>query len=159
MPMRKQLRKHGRVDIEKAITRMGGFRRISSLMNLSLAYKHRKPKGYWDSLENLQDEISRFQKNWGMDPSYMPSRKSFERAGRYDIARALEKWGGLHEVSRLLSLKVRHPNRQASLAKEKKVELLANDVNSEMTSSKPFVAQDTKKWLMKLKDLDINWVE
>lgn len=57
MPMRKQLRKHGRVDIEKAITRMGGFRRIALLMNLSLAYKHRKPKGYWDSLENLQDEV------------------------------------------------------------------------------------------------------
>ncbi|KAK6128391.1 hypothetical protein DH2020_037867 [Rehmannia glutinosa] len=140
MPMRKQLRKHGRVDIEKAITRMGGFRRIASLMNLSLAYKHRKPKGYWDNLENLQEEINRFQRNWGMDPSYMPSRKSFERAaeilentvlelepsssiaGRYDIARALEKWGGLHEVSRLLSLKVRHPNRQATLAKEKKSE-------------------------------------
>uniref|UniRef100_M1AVS4 Coenzyme Q-binding protein COQ10 START domain-containing protein n=1 Tax=Solanum tuberosum TaxID=4113 RepID=M1AVS4_SOLTU len=58
MPMRKQLRKHGIVDIEKAITRMGGFRRISSLMNLSLAYKHRKPKVYWDSLENLQEEVS-----------------------------------------------------------------------------------------------------
>lgn len=58
MPMRKQLRKHGRVDIEKAITRMGGFRRIASLMNLSLAYKHRKPKGYWDNLENLQEEVS-----------------------------------------------------------------------------------------------------
>ncbi|XP_075084094.1 uncharacterized protein LOC107820383 [Nicotiana tabacum] len=159
MPMRKQLRNHGRVDIEKAITRMGGFRRIASLMNLSLAYKHRKPKGYWDSLENLQEEISRFQTNWGMDPSYMPSRKSFERAGRYDIARALEKWGGLHEVSRLLSLKVRHPNRQANLAKETKVEVLANDVNCETTSSKPFVAQDAQKWLMKLKDLDINWVE
>lgn len=58
MPMRKQLRKHGRVDIEKAITHMGGFRRIASLMNLSLAYKQRKPKGYWDDLENLQDEVS-----------------------------------------------------------------------------------------------------
>lgn len=58
MPMRKQLRKHGRVDIEKAITRMGGFRRIATLMNLSLAYKHRKPKGYWDNLENLQEEVS-----------------------------------------------------------------------------------------------------
>lgn len=57
MPMRKQLRTHGRVDIEKAITRMGGFRRIASLMNLSLAYKNRKPKGFWDSLENLQDEV------------------------------------------------------------------------------------------------------
>lgn len=58
MPMRKQLRSHGRVDIEKAITHMGGFRRIASLMNLSLAYKHRKPKGYWDNLENLQEEVS-----------------------------------------------------------------------------------------------------
>ncbi|CDP07990.1 unnamed protein product [Coffea canephora] len=45
------------------------------LMNLSLAYKHRKPKGYWDNLENLQEEISWFQKSWGMDPLFMPSRK------------------------------------------------------------------------------------
>ncbi|KAL3844780.1 hypothetical protein ACJIZ3_002183 [Penstemon smallii] len=161
MPMRKQLRKHGRVDIEKAITRMGGFRRIASLMNLSLAYKHRKPKGYWDNLENMQEEISRFQRNWGMDPSYMPSRKSFERAGRYDIARALEKWGGLHEVSRLLSLKVRHPNRQAGLAKEKKIDYMPfNDVNcQEKLPGKTYVSQDTQEWLMKLKDFDINWVE
>ncbi|KAI3462407.1 hypothetical protein Pfo_019070 [Paulownia fortunei] len=161
MPMRKQLRKHGRVDIEKAITRMGGFRRIASLMNLSLAYKHRKPKGYWDNLENLQEEINRFQRNWGMDPSFMPSRKSFERAGRYDIARALEKWGGLHEVARLLSLKVRHPNRQAALAKEKKAEYpVSNNVNGqEKTPSKTYVSQDTQQWLMKLKDFDINWVE
>ena len=57
MPMRKQLRLHGRVDIEKAITRMGGFRKIATIMNLSLAYKHRKPKGYWDNLENLQEEV------------------------------------------------------------------------------------------------------
>ncbi|QHN98097.1 uncharacterized protein DS421_18g633090 [Arachis hypogaea] len=56
MPMRKHLRLHGRVAIEKAITRMGGFRKIATIMNLSLAYKQRKPKGYWDKLENLQDE-------------------------------------------------------------------------------------------------------
>ncbi|XVF58880.1 hypothetical protein PTKIN_Ptkin07bG0101600 [Pterospermum kingtungense] len=172
MPMRKQLRLRGRVDIEKAITRMGGFRRIASLMNLSLAYKQRKPKGYWDNLENLQDEISRFQRSWGMDPSFMPSRKSFERAGRYDIARALEKWGGLHEVSRLLSLEVRqrHPSRQpqttaAAAAKEKTIDnITSNDVESEekapaSNSSKPYVSQNTQKWLKKLKHLDINWVE
>ncbi|KAL4294908.1 hypothetical protein AHAS_Ahas18G0275100 [Arachis hypogaea] len=86
MPMRKHLRLHGRVAIDKAITRMGGFRKIATIMNLSLAYKQRKPKGYWDKLENLQDEISRFQRNWGMDPSFMPSRKSFERAGRFEIS-------------------------------------------------------------------------
>lgn len=58
MPMRKQLRIHGRIDIEKAISNMGGFRKIATLMNLSLSYKKRKPKGYWDNLENLQVEVS-----------------------------------------------------------------------------------------------------
>lgn len=161
MPMRKQLRLHGRVDIEKAITGMGGFRRIASLMDLSLAYKRRKPKGYWDNLENLEEEIRRFQRSWGMDLSYMPSRKSFERAGRYDIARALEKWGGLHEVSRLLSLKVRHPNRQPGLAKDKRVDPVAatDGEVEERSTSKPYISQDTQKWLSQLKHLDINWVE
>ncbi|KAG7608600.1 Coenzyme Q-binding protein COQ10 START domain [Arabidopsis suecica] len=165
MPMRKQLRLHGRVDIEKAITRMGGFRRIALMMNLSLAYKHRKPKGYWDNLENLQEEIGRFQQSWGMDPSFMPSRKSFERAGRYDIARALEKWGGLHEVSRLLALNVRHPNRQLNARKDNgntilRTESTEADLNSTVNkNNKPYVSQDTEKWLYNLKDLDINWVQ
>ncbi|ESW09733.1 hypothetical protein PHAVU_009G151900 [Phaseolus vulgaris] len=153
MPMRKQLRLHGRVDIEKAITRMGGFRKIATVLNLSLAYKHRKPKGYWDNLENLQEEISRFQRSWGIDPSFMPSRKSFERAGRYDIARALEKWGGLQEVSRLLSLKVRQRSRHENIGKDKR----SDHADSEMKT--PCISQDTQKWLTKLKQMDINWFE
>lgn len=82
-------------------------------------------------------------------------------AGRYDIARALEKWGGLHEVSRLLSLKVRHPNRQPGLAKDKRADpVAATDVEVEdRSTSKPYVSQDTQKWLSQLKHLDINWVE
>ncbi|CAA7027056.1 unnamed protein product [Microthlaspi erraticum] len=166
MPMRKQLRLHGRVDIEKAITRMGGFRRIALIMNLALAYKHRKPKGYWDDLENLQEEIGRFQQSWGMDPSFMPSRKSFERAGRYDIARALEKWGGLHEVSRLLALNVRHPNRQLNSRKDndntiQRTESVETDLDSTVVDkkNKPYASQDTEKWLYNLRDLDINWVQ
>lgn len=163
MPMRKQLRLHGRVDIEKAITRMGGFRKIATIMNLSLAYKYRKPKGYWDNLENLQDEISRFQRCWGMDPSFMPSRKSFERVGRFDIARALEKWGGLHEVSRLLSLKARRKRTRQdnNLGKDKKNDHRESaDVDSEINAaSRPYISQDTHKWHTELKELDINWVE
>lgn len=81
--------------------------------------------------------------------------------GRYDIARALEKWGGLHEVSRLLLLKVRHPNRQGNFAKDKKIDrVILTDVESQnKTPSKPHISQDTQKWLTKLKQLDINWVE
>ncbi|XP_039830189.1 uncharacterized protein LOC120691231 [Panicum virgatum] len=162
MPKRKHLRSHGRVDIEKAITRMGGFRKIASIMNLSLSYKNRKPRGYWDNLENLQEEISRFQKSWGMDPSYMPSRKSFERAGRYDIARALEKWGGVQEVSRLLSLELRRPRRRADSDDERQSESQAGSGMTKKHGIKPDRANmspDAQKWLLKLKDLDVNWVE
>lgn len=73
--------------------------------------------------------------------------------GRYDIARALEKWGGLHEVSRLLSLKVRQRSRQDNLAKDKR----SDHTDSEMKT--PCIPQDTQKWLTKLKHLDINWFE
>uniref|UniRef100_A0A0D3FR46 Coenzyme Q-binding protein COQ10 START domain-containing protein n=1 Tax=Oryza barthii TaxID=65489 RepID=A0A0D3FR46_9ORYZ len=160
MPKRKHLRLHGRVDIEKAITRMGGFRKIASIMNLSLSYKNRKPRGYWDNLENLQEEIRRFQKNWGMDPAYMPSRKSFERAGRYDIARALEKWGGVHEVSRLLSLELRRPRRRANSDDESKAGSSYAITNKHAGKpNKPSVSPDKQKWLLKLKDLDANWIE
>jgi len=160
MPKRKHLRSHGRVDIEKAITRMGGFRKIASIMNLSLSYKNRKPRGYWDNLENLQEEISRFQKIWGLDPSYMPSRKSFERAGRYDIARALEKWGGVQEVSRLLSLELRYPRRQADPDDERQSESPSGMMKKHgVKPDEGNVSPNAQKWLLKLKDLDVNWVE
>ncbi|WVZ61188.1 hypothetical protein U9M48_011100 [Paspalum notatum var. saurae] len=160
MPKRKHLRNHGRVDIEKAVTRMGGFRKIASVMNLSLSYKNRKPRGYWDNLENLQEEISRFQKSWGMDPSYMPSRKSFERAGRYDIARALEKWGGVQEVSRLLSLELRRPRRRADSDDERQSESPSGVTKKHgVNPDKANMSPDAQKWLLKLKDLDVNWVE
>lgn len=160
MPKRKHLRSHGRVDIENAITRMGGFRKIASIMNLSLSYKNRKPKGYWDNLENLQDEIRPFQKNWGMDPTYMPSRKSFERAGRYDIAQALEKWGGVQEVSLLVSLELRRLRRRADSDDERQSESpSAMTRRHRIKMEKPNSLPDAQKWLLKLKDLDVNWVE
>lgn len=56
---------------------------------------------------------------------------------------------------------MRHPNRHAHTAKDKKVDSVeTTDVEDEgKIPSKPYVSQDTQKWVMKLKDLDINWVE
>jgi len=73
--------------------------------------------------------------------------------GRYDIARALEKWGGLQEVSRLLSLKVRQRSRHENIGKDKR----SDHADSEMKT--PCISQDTQKWLTKLKQMDINWFE
>ncbi|KAG0631523.1 hypothetical protein M758_1G260500 [Ceratodon purpureus] len=107
MPMRDELREAGRVDLEKAIARNGGFGPVASKLDLSLAYKERKPKGYWDDLQNLHKEIMLFQKEQGKDRTLMPTRRSLEKAGRYDLARSLEKWGGLREVARVLGLQVK----------------------------------------------------
>jgi len=84
--------------------------------------------------------------------------------GRFDIARALEKWGGLNQVSRLLSLKVRRQrSKQGNLDKDKKVEddvASSPDVYIEIkTPSRPTVSQDPQKWLTELTQLDINWVD
>lgn len=82
--------------------------------------------------------------------------------GRFDIARALEKWGGLHEVSRLLSLKVRRQrSRQGNLSKDKKIDhTVSPDVDTEIkTPCRSYISQDTQQWLTELKQLDINWVE
>eukprot|EP00252_Welwitschia_mirabilis_P019054 TRINITY_DN4314_c0_g1_i1.p1 TRINITY_DN4314_c0_g1~~TRINITY_DN4314_c0_g1_i1.p1 ORF type:complete len:621 (+),score=132.21 TRINITY_DN4314_c0_g1_i1:222-1865(+) len=155
MPMRKLLRQHGRVDIEKAIYHMGGFRRVAALLNLSLSYKYRKPKGYWDKLENLKQEVNNFQHAWGMDPSYMPSRKTFERAGRFDLARAFEKWGGINEVARLLMLKVRHQRK----AQDEDVEDTQQTSSSKGTSAETSHTNTSKdKWLVMPDELDPSWI-
>jgi hypothetical protein len=57
MPMRCELRESGRVDLEKAIARMGGFGPTAARLNLCLAYKQRKPRGYWDDLQNIHKEV------------------------------------------------------------------------------------------------------
>jgi hypothetical protein len=107
MPLRGELREAGRVDLEKAIGRNGGFGPVASKLNLSLAYKERKPRGYWDNLQNLQEEILQFQIEQGKEVNHMPTRRELEKAGRYDLARSLEKWGGLREVARVLGLEMK----------------------------------------------------
>ena len=82
--------------------------------------------------------------------------------GRYDIARALEKWGGVQEVSRLLSLELRRPRRRADSDDERQSESQAGSGMTKKHGIKPDRANmspDAQKWLLKLKDLDVNWVE
>jgi len=55
---------------------------------------------------------------------------------------------------------VRHPNRQANSIKDRKIDDVSTDAEGEdKIPTKAYVSQDTQKWLMKFKDLDINWVD
>ncbi|KAH7282408.1 hypothetical protein KP509_35G029500 [Ceratopteris richardii] len=121
MPMRKDLRQLKRHDIETAIRVMGGYRTVAARMKLSLAYKERKPFGYWDDLQNLQNEVIAVQKQLGCDAKVLPSRLSIERLGKYDLARALERWGGAKEAARILGLKTKGSKKQDRHRKEKKM--------------------------------------
>lgn len=62
MPTRKKLAEIGRRDLISAIEEAGGFLEVAFELNLR---HRRKPSGYWDNMDTLDQEISRFiAANW-----------------------------------------------------------------------------------------------
>jgi hypothetical protein len=55
--LRAELRAAGRLDLEKAVTASGGFPEVAKELGWKLAYKSKKPRGYWDDLNNMRREI------------------------------------------------------------------------------------------------------
>lgn len=99
LPSRTKLREMNRTDIEKAITAHGGRGTVAERLGWELQVPSRKPKGYWDSLPNVKLEIDEFINQNNLQSSVMPLKNDFVRAGRNDIARAIEKWGGLYVLA------------------------------------------------------------
>lgn len=48
----------------------GGPKAVAEKMGWSLKGKSRKPKGYWDSMINVKQEIDGFIKEQGMKPGW-----------------------------------------------------------------------------------------
>lgn len=109
IPTRQVLRKLNRTDIEKAISAHGGPAAIASRLGWSLQAKKRKPRGYWDSLENVKSEIEDFIIENGLEPGVMPLKNDFVRAERFDLARAIERWGGLYDLAEDLDYRIKPP--------------------------------------------------
>ena len=99
IPTRDTMRESNRTDLEKAITSHGGPSVVAQRMGWKLQVKPRKPKGYWDSLLNVKTEIDEFIVENGLERGVMPVKNEFIRAGRFDLARAVERWGGLYELA------------------------------------------------------------
>eukprot|EP00884_Botryococcus_braunii_P019685 jgi/Botrbrau1/63/Bobra.0022s0056.1 len=98
LPTSTELRQLKRTDLEKAIRTHGGSGAVAAALGWD-APSRKKPKGYWDEIENLRDEIDAFIAEAGLPPGRMPAKTDFVRAGRYDMARAIERWGGIQEVA------------------------------------------------------------
>lgn len=99
LPSRVTLRDLNRTDLEKAITAHGGRGAVAERLGWQLQTRSRKPRGYWDSLPNVAQEISEFIQERSLEPGVMPLKNDFLRAGRNDIARAIESWGGLYSLA------------------------------------------------------------
>jgi len=57
-----------RTDLEKAITSHGGPSIVAETLGWKLQAKARKPRGYWDSLENVKQEVDEFIQDNELQP-------------------------------------------------------------------------------------------
>jgi hypothetical protein len=108
MPRREELRGCGSPNattLEYAISAAGGFTAVASALGWSLAYREKKPRGYWDRYDNVRTEILAFIAEQGLEPGVMPSRQAFVEAGRKDLAKLPERWGGTASLAAELGLR------------------------------------------------------
>ncbi|CAI5462640.1 unnamed protein product [Closterium sp. Yama58-4] len=80
MPTRGILRAARRSDIEKEIQFAGGVHAVALKLNMQVA---RKPRGYWDDLANLKQEVLQFQMDHSLPHNKMPSRMLLQKNGQY----------------------------------------------------------------------------
>lgn len=68
IPSRSELRKSNRTDIEKAIAAHGGPATVADRMGWTRKGRYRKPKGYWNSISNVKQEIDEFISIYDLPP-------------------------------------------------------------------------------------------
>jgi hypothetical protein len=100
--------------LEAAISALGGFALVAQSLGWSLTYRAKKPRGYWDRLENVKAEMSDFIKANACEPGVMPTRQALVAAGRSDLAKLPEKWGGAASLAAELGLRPASAGRRAS---------------------------------------------
>ena len=90
MPSQPELKARGREDLNGAIAKFGGFPKVAKL----LGYPYQGPLS-WGSAEDLRPHLEPLVAELGR----MPTHPELGARGRYDLANAVTKFGGLREVA------------------------------------------------------------
>lgn len=108
MPTARELRELGRRDLDNAISKMGGYRKIAEQLGFSTSSKSR-PRGYWNNFEILELELKAFllENRATIAEGVMPTQKELRTLKRVDIVEAISKHSGMAEVAAKLGLSQR----------------------------------------------------
>lgn len=68
--------------------------------------RHRKPKHYWENLDNIHKEICAFWKFYNISSTTLPSETLLGYAQRHDLRAALRRYGGSHLVANELNISI-----------------------------------------------------
>lgn len=106
MPSHIQLQRRGRGDLVAVITNAGGFAVVAERLNLT--FVPRRPRGYWQDPANVDREVLAFAAQTDR-PHIMPSGDVLVRAGRNDLALAVNRNGGTYAIAKRLGLRLSRP--------------------------------------------------
>lgn len=100
MPMQRQLLDANRSDLFNAVRLHGGMATVARRAALAPApsYASKRPHGYWSDPAVLHAQLLTFTARNGYH-GLMPTRRQLRKAGRADIAYAVEKHGGYSSIA------------------------------------------------------------
>lgn len=116
MPTEKSLDAASRSDLKNALSKHGGARAVAERLGLTLL-SSQKPAGFWDDLGNLDREVLEYVEEHGT-PGIMPKHSELRRAGRFDLAVAITKHGGLRATAERLGLGLGHTQQPTGYWKD-----------------------------------------
>jgi hypothetical protein len=114
MPKKREMEQAGRIDLSLAVTRSGGQHVVAERLGLRPADSRRAPN-QWADFATLERELGAFIAEPGR-PQRMPTLVELIAAGRFDLHYAIQRHGGVSQISGRLGLttasKARPPRRQ-----------------------------------------------
>src|SRR5258708_10673058 len=101
MPTADTLIRAGRGDLSGAVTKLGGYPAIAQEVGIPGSGK--RPAHSW-TLEAIKQELITFAAERGY-PGIMPRQRDLQKAGRYDLVKAIQEAGGALVVARQSELR------------------------------------------------------
>lgn len=151
MPTSRELRELGRRDLDNAISKMGGYRKIAEQLGFSQS-STRRPRGYWDNFENLESELKEFlvENRETIPEGVMPTQKELRTLKRSDIVEACNKHGGTAQVASRLGLGTRSTKKSKHYWKDwTRVEADIRDFVSQRDASPEHIEGDPERLVIK----------